>query len=230
MRTSSRARGRAELPQDEGDAGRRADHEAQHDDVGAPALALAVGDPGHQAEQRGAQESEAQPVEGRDALRDGPRRHEHQPHHRGDQAERQRDEEDVTPGEILDHQAAQGRADGRREHDAEAKDAHRHAAPLGGKDGEDRGHHQRLGDAGAEALQDAGEDQAVLGRRRAAQQGAHREEEQRAHEGAALAQNAGQPGVDQHARRSWSPCRPTTSTAPGPGRCRRRPSRRAPPR
>ena len=51
-----------------------------------------------------------------------------------------------------------------------------------------------------ETLQDAGEDQAVLGRRRAAQQGAHRKEAQRAHEGAPLAQNAGQPGIDQHAR------------------------------
>ena len=46
---------RMELPQHEGHAGRRADHQPQDDGVGAPALALAVGDAGHQAEQRRAQ-------------------------------------------------------------------------------------------------------------------------------------------------------------------------------
>lgn len=192
---------RLELPPDEGHGGERAPHQPEDDGVGGPALALAVGDAGHQAQQGGTQQAEAQPVEGRDHLGDGPRRHEDEAQDGRDHAEGQRDEEDVAPGEVFDHQPAQRRADRGCEDDTQAKHAHRHAAALRREDGEDGGHDQGLGHAGAEALQDTGEDQGILGRGGAAQQGAEREEEQRADKGAALAQHAGQPGIDQHARR-----------------------------
>ena len=52
MRTSSSARGVCSSHRMKATAGQGADREAQHDGVGAPALALAVGDAGHQAEQR----------------------------------------------------------------------------------------------------------------------------------------------------------------------------------
>ena len=69
---------RMELPQHEAHGRHGAEHQAEHDDVGVPALALAVGDAGHQAPQADAEQREAQPVEGRDLARHRPRRHEHQ--------------------------------------------------------------------------------------------------------------------------------------------------------
>ena len=69
MRISSSARGVCSSHRMKPTAAAAPTSEAQDDGVGAPALALAVGDAGHQAEQPGAQQREAQPVERRDLPR-----------------------------------------------------------------------------------------------------------------------------------------------------------------
>ena len=160
---------------DERDAGERGDEDlGRGHRAGHAALGEAVGD----ADEAGGDEREARGVQLLRGLRGGVVRQQAEGGDRGDDADRDVDEEDRLPGDVLDEQAAERGAEDGGEDDRHADDAHhaRHVARAGGLDERDLA--DRDEQATREALEHARGDERLEVPREPAQRGAGGEQDE----------------------------------------------------
>ncbi len=124
---------------------------------------------------------------------------EHTGEEESEHADGQIDVEDPAPGVAVGDPAAEGWADDRRNHDADAVNRHRGAVLAGREALEEDGLGDRLHSAAANALQDAGEDEHGHVDGEAAEQGSDGEEHDREREQALASDAAGDPaGSGKH--------------------------------
>ncbi len=193
---------------------------------GEPVVALPLVEHYLQRAQPDDDEAEADVVDAdRASARAHPRRVLDQPlgQQQRHDADRDVDEEDPAPAEVVGDVAAQRRADGRRQHHRHAVDGERHAALLRRKGvGQDR-LLARLQPAAAGALQDAADDERAQVGRQAAQERADGEQRHADHVEALAPDHRRQPAARPAGRWRW-----TRGTRSGPRCSRRWPTDRLP--
>ncbi len=194
------------LIQDEGDEpGDRGDRGRQNEVRPEPVFLLALVENHLQEAKPEDKEGEAEvvetdaPAQQRVALLDQMRR---VFNHRADQrkqddADRDVDQKDPVPGEVVGDPAAQGRADRRSEDDGDAVEGEGHAAVTRRESVGENGLRHRLQPAAGQALQGAKGDEQPEARRQPAEQRGHTEAGDAGHVEPLAAEDAGQPAADR---------------------------------
>src|SRR5690606_31206112 len=153
----------APLPQQKEHKGGERNEEKNKDTPVRQRVKLAVGKADQQASGGQGNDQETSDIEGTGARRIVPPGQEGPAHECRAKRERQRRGKGEMPVQMISDDAAKRRTDGGAENDDHAEDPERGTAPVLRKQHENERHRERLNDAGPGALQDARENQQIVG-------------------------------------------------------------------